>query len=144
MTFESFINDFVIPENWSILSARFPVELFTPKEQRLKIIVEIIEFHEALTACKELVPSNFDDVVAELADIVISTCTMLRILDRKYRQYTDAFEADPEQWILLVTGRRFDKLITIIQEYAELHAINLEKAIREKIEYNRTRSDWIC
>lgn len=143
MTFESFINDFVIPENWSILSSRFDMSIQTPALQRLKIIGEIIEFHEALTAYKEEVPPNYDNVVSELADIVISTCTMLRILDRKYRQYTEAFEADPEQWILLVTGRRFDKLITNILEYSEQASIDLEAAIKQKIEYNRTRPDWV-
>ena len=142
MNFESFINDFVIPENWKILSARFPVELFTREDQRLKIIGEIIEFHEALTVYKELVPENYDDVIAELADIVISTCTMLRILERGYRWYNESFSVSPEAWICLVLGRNFDRLISTAKEYSELHGIDLEEAIRKKIEYNRTRPDW--
>lgn len=142
-TFEPFINDFVIPENWSILSARFDVSIWTPANQRLKIIGEIIEFHEAMELYKTVpTPLGFSDVIDELADIVISTCTIIKILDRKYRQYTEAYEQDPEQWILLVTGRRYDKLITNIKEYSRFVSIDLEGAIRRKLAYNRTRKDW--
>lgn len=142
-TFESFINDFVIPENWSILSARFAMENQTPAEQRLKIIGEIIEFHEAVELYKTVpTPLGLSDVIAELADVVISTCTLIKILDRKYRQYTEAYEQHAEQWILLVTGRRYDKLITNIAEYVSLVSIDLEGAIRRKLAYNRTRPDW--
>lgn len=143
MSFETFINDFVIPENWSILSARFGVTNWTLANQRLKIIAEIIEFHEALVEYNELCNQLiFSDVISELADIVISTCTLFRMLDRKYRQYTEAFTDSPEEWINLVLGRRFDKLVSNCEEYASTLSIDLETAIRRKIEYNRTRPDW--
>jgi hypothetical protein len=143
MNFESFINDFVIPENWSILSSRFNVESWTPAMQRMKIIGEIIEFYEALEHYKTVrSPLGFSYVIDELADIVISTCTLIKILDRKYCQYTEAYEQNPEQWILLVTSQRNDKLITNIEEYSRLVSIDLEGAIRRKLAYNRTRTDW--
>lgn len=141
MTFEAFINEYVIPVNWAILYSRGKTKNLTIDIQRLKIIAEIIEFHEELCKFKEN-PIGLNGRFCELADIVIASCTMLHLLNREYRNYSEAYTCDPEAWIQLALGKRFDSLITLCSEYALRESIDIEKIIRQKLEFNRVRPDW--
>jgi NTP pyrophosphatase (non-canonical NTP hydrolase) len=120
------------------------VEKWTLQDERMKIIGEILEFYNELQQYRKVAsPRIYEKLCIELADIVISTCTMLKMQDRSYRQYPESYEQDPEEWIKLVLGRRFDKLITNAEEYARMFSIDIESAISRKLAYNRTRKDWI-
>jgi hypothetical protein len=141
--FESFINDTVISENWSIISSRFDVSKFTVYIQRNKIIGEINEFYEARENYKEnQSDKNYRHMVEELSDICIACCTFLKLQNEKYeyQELKQSFEI--EDWIHLVVNHDINSIITAIKKYANYFYIDLCSAILQKVEYNRTRSDW--
>lgn len=141
--FASFINSTVIPENWKILSSRFDISKQTYEKQRMKIIGEIVEFYEAmLKYAEDPTLENLREANLELADIVISACTLLHIRETNHFDYETPFNYDPESWIQLVIQRRPSELIVMCEEYAKQAGISLEKDILRKLEINRTRSDW--
>lgn len=144
-TFELFINDFVIPENWSILSSRFDVSTWTSSNQRLKIIGEIVEFHEALELYKTIpTPLGFLDVIDELADIIISCCTLIRLQgsDRRFQPILINHEDDPLEWVHMVYSRDTNLVISSVACYGRKIGINVEEAISRKLVYNMQRKDW--
>lgn len=141
--FTSFINSTVIPENWKILSSRFDMSKQTYEKQRMKVIGEIVEFYEAMQKYGEdPTLENLREANLELADIVISTCTLLHICGMHYQEFAIVYRDDSEYWIQLVISRRANDLIAMCEEYAIQAGSNLEKDILRKLEINRTRSDW--
>jgi len=146
---EIFLNEIVLPSNWEIMESRINDAGKTGLDQRFKIIEEIIEFYEAkrlfeLTPKED--PSLEDRLNAmsfELADVVISSCTLLRILGVKYiMNHFLAITDLPMYWIRQVSEGFPQYVIWNAFDYAEKNGINLEEAITEKLEYNKTRTDW--
>jgi NTP pyrophosphatase (non-canonical NTP hydrolase) len=143
MNFETFINENVIPENWKVLSARFDTSQWSYTNQRLKIIGEIIEFHEART--RQLNYPSLEAqslMVEELADVCISCCTLHSLQERKYTMIRIPGSMSELSWINKIVTRQTDAVITSALDYAENAGIDLRTAIEKKIAYNARRIDW--
>lgn len=143
MTFESFINDYAIPENWKVISSRLDVTKLSYTKQRMKIIGEIVEYFEA----NENYRNNFSadsymQMLDELADICIACCTLLRLQERKYIRLSIPGFSDEISWINKVVTRQHDALLTSIYDFSVLNSLDLCGAMRKKIAYNATRKDW--
>lgn len=137
------MNTVVIPQNWKTLSRRFDIEHQTFSQQRLKIIGEIIEFHEATEAyrmdpCEE----NREAIRLELADIVISCATLYRLLGRDFSIiHVNGLET-PEEWIHGIVSKNLGTVLCSVVRTGEKMGINVEAAVSKKLAYNRTRKDW--
>lgn len=146
---EIFVNTVVLPTNWKIMEERISHEGFNYLDQRYKIIEEIVEFHQAMKAHEmteisdSLRSERFKAVAFELADIVISICTFLSILGIKYVSNHFLGQTDfPMSWIRQVSEGYPQYVLWNAFDLAKDKGINLEETILEKLEYNKTRTDW--
>lgn len=141
--FESFINDYAIPKNWEVLSARFDTSKLTVNFQRRKIIGEILEYAESVEKLKaENTELAYQEMCLELADIALSICTLLHIQGRRFVQNKYPFDADPESMIMKIICRASSEILSGLHEYALLTSIDLISHMKAKIYFNTKRKDW--
>lgn len=144
MNYVDLLNKIVIPCNWDLMKTI--MQKYTKKDQKIKIIEEIVEFYVEHrdyqeSPCEEVnVRRSF-----ELADVVLSCCTMLKVkgineindVNGKIRCGTS-----PIDWIGHVVAGGDENIIHRAFEYAEQNDIDLIDAVQRKLEYNKTRKDW--
>lgn len=141
---EVFVNTVVLPTNWEIMEERINHENINDLDQRYKIIEEIVEFHQATKAYETMgTPEQLKAMAFELADIVIAICTCLSILGIKYISNHFLAHSDmPMSWIRQVSEGFPQYVLWNAFDLAKDEGINLEETILEKLEYNKTRTDW--
>ena len=141
--FENFINDEAIPTNWRVISSRFDMSNWTFKQQRLKIIGEILELADEQDQYAQHGDSlSYEKLCLELADVCIAICTLMHLQGRKFLIVKGKFESGPEGWIRQLLSRDSAFLLSSVFAYATTNSIDIVGYIRKKIKYNRTRMDW--
>lgn len=169
--FIKFMVNEAIPTNEYIMRERH-LENTPEDQQRMKIISEMIELHEAGLPCpnkawnrqcleisaiqsKQQFLDEYkkyikDSVPSELADVVIS-CMTLMILRARNGNYTpEKYEHThplPDSFLEII-GRCAARekpgyLISWCIDFADINNINLELHVKMKLRYNWHRTDWM-
>lgn len=150
MSFVEVLNTEVIPENWNLMKMRLPSG-WTKRDQKIKVIEEIVEFYQEKRRYEGMQDDDFrkatvlDSVKFELADVVLASCTLLVIRGRDTIETvpnTVRCGTSPMEWIAHVAAGGTEGVIYRAFEIAGIEGYDLIEAMREKIDYNKTREDW--
>jgi hypothetical protein len=124
---------------------------WTKRDQKVKVIEEIVEFYQEKRRYEGMSGSDWkkiavlESVKFELADVVLASCTLLVIRGRTSvtkDPNTVRCGVSPMDWIAHVAAGGTEAVIYRAFEIAEKEGYDLITAMRDKIDYNKTREDW--